>query len=239
MTNSNPAPSGPFSSRGFIAAAIVIGVIVLAGVIVAVTALTAPKGEPSGVASAPDSTPAPSGTESVCGLKGYEEVSTLTEAPDNKWELVGTMAAPALGSAAGPGLDDDGLRYCYARTAEGALYAAVGYIAASTDISNQPRLYELFAEGAVRDALEKSNHAGPLSDDRMQVAGFRVINYTPDEATVEVAWRVTTAGSRLVAFPMVLRWESGDWKLYFSEGGSGFAFRAIQSLGGFIPWAGV
>ena len=42
MSDDSTQPDNPFASRGFIAAAIVIGVILLAGVIVLVTSLTAP-----------------------------------------------------------------------------------------------------------------------------------------------------------------------------------------------------
>lgn len=236
MTTSNPTPSGPFSSRGFVAAAIVIGVIVLAGVIVAVTALTAPKGEPPAVASAPSSAPAPSGDESICGLKGHEEVSSLTDAPDVEWELVGTVAAPTDPGGAGPGvIEDNDFRYCYAHTAEGALFAAVGWFAATSDVRNGPRIPELLAAEVRDDARLQLTQS---TTDRAQVAGFKVISYTTDEAVIDIAYAITTAQGQLVNVPAVLRWEDGDWKVFLDEDTLERA-GPLRSLGGYIPWAGV
>lgn len=238
MPNDNTQPSSPFTSRGFIAAAIIIGVIVLAAVIVVVTSLTTPK--PAAQPTATPSGPVADGSDkSICGLPGFETESSLTTAPSTKWELVGTIAAPADPKAVGPGANNGGLRSCYAHTAAGALFAAVSYIAVGSDARNVPRLYELLADGHVRDQLQATPSSGDPSSDRLQVAGFKVNSYTASEATIDVAWQVTSAGSALVSFPTVLRWEHGDWKVVIDQNGPPFAPSPLTSLGGYIPWAGV
>ncbi|WP_394768316.1 hypothetical protein [Lacisediminihabitans sp.] len=239
MSDDSTQPSSPFASRGFIAAAIVIGVILLAGVIVLVTALTAPHDPVAKPTSSPSSPVASGDDKSVCGLQGFETESSLTAAPATKWELVGTVAAPTDPSGAGPGRDDAGLRTCYAHTAEGALFAAVGYLAVGSDARNVPRLYELLADGPVRDELQATPSPGDASSDRLQVAGFKINAYSASEATVDVAWQVTSSGSQLVSFPTVLRWEHGDWKVVIDKNGPPFAPSPLTSLGGYTPWAGV
>lgn len=237
MSDDNTQPSNPFTRRGFIAAAIVIGVVILAAVIVLVTSFTAPKpvAQPTSTPSGPV---ASSSDKSICGLPGFETKSSLTTAPSATWELVGTIAAPT-DPKVGPGIVNNGLRSCYAHTAAGALFAAVGYIAVGSDARNVPRLYELLADGPVRDQLKATPSPGDPSSDRLQVAGFKVDAYTTSEATIDVAWQVTSAGSALVSFPTVLRWEHGDWKVVIDQIGPPYAPSPLTSLGGYIPWAGV
>lgn len=242
MSDDNTQPESPFARRGFIAAAIVVGVIVLAGVIVLVTSLTSPKGDPV-VQPTNTGGPVASGDDkSICGLDGFEEESTLTQAPDVEWELVGTVAVPEASSGAGPGdVRSDGLRTCFAHTAEGALFATVNYFAMSSDARTLPLLVDLIEPGAGRDAAEAAAEGGgEPSNSRLQVAGFKVNSYTADEATIDVAWTVTSAGSQLVSLPMVLHWVDGDWKVVLTDDGQlPFGSAPLESLGGYIPWAGV
>lgn len=238
MSDDSTQPGNPFTSRGFLAAAIVIGVILLAGVIVLVTSLTAPHDPVVQPTSSPSGPVASGDDKSVCGLAGFETESSLKAAPDTKWDLVGTVATPT-DPKVGPGRDDAGLRTCYAHTAEGALFAAVGYLAVGSDARNVPRLYELLADGPVRDELQATPRPGEASSDRLQVAGFKINAYSASEATVDVAWQVTSSGSQLVSFPTVLRWEHGDWKVVIDKNGPPFAPSPLISLGGYTPWAGV
>lgn len=236
--------TSPFRKKGFIAAATVVGIIILAGIIVLVTTLFSGQNEtpPSSTPTATTgSTPSaePNADPSVCGLEGFETESSLESAPDAQWEIVGTVAAPVDEEGAGPGRIEDGIRSCYAHTAEGALFAAVGYIAVSSDSRNVPRIYELLASGPVRDRLQETPEQGEPSATRLQVAGFKVNSYTSSEATIDVAWKVTSEGGGLVSFPTVLKWEDGDWKIVIGENGPPFAPSTLENLGGYIPWAGV
>ncbi|MFL2002061.1 hypothetical protein [Microbacterium sp. A1-JK] len=241
---SNAESGGPFRRRGFIIAAIVVGAILLLGVIAIVASLLTNRDDDEpGPTSAPttsSSTDPADADLSICGLEDFEETSSLDGPPSNEWELVGTIAAPVDTRGAGPGvIDANGFRSCYARTAEGALFAAVGYVAVGSDARNVPRLYELLAAGPVRDELEASPAPGDASATRLQVAGFKINSYTADEATVDVAWQVTSEGSALVSLPTVLTWEDGDWKVVIGENGPPFAPSPLENLGGYTPWAGV
>lgn len=233
----------PFRSRGFIVAAIVVGAIVLAAIVALVTSLLGGGDNNADPTTAPTtSTSADPGSAdpSVCGLEGFEETSSLTTAPENEWELVGTVAAPADANGAGPGTIDDAFRSCYAHTAEGALFAAVNYVALASDSRNVPRLPELVEPGPGRDAALAAGGNGGSSSTRVQVAGFKINSYSANEAVVDIAWNVTSSGSALVSMPVVLHWVDGDWKIVLDDNGQPpFAASPLENLGGYIPWAGV
>lgn len=238
MSDDNTQPANPFTSRGFIAAAIVVGVILLAGVIVLVSALTAPKDDPVPTPTASSGPVASGDDRSTCGLEGFETESSLTAAPETDWELVGTVAAPTDEDGAGPGvIESDGFRSCYAHTAEGALYAAVNFVALGTDGTLRDRLTDLVAEGPGKDAIANSEGTGDPSNSRAQVAGFKVSTYTDEAATIDLALNYNTG--QLVSVPLKLIWEGGDWKLVLTdEGELPLSPSELQSLGGYIPWAG-
>lgn len=230
----------PFRSRGFIVAAIVVGAIVLAAIVVLVTSLL------GGGDNNADPTPAPttstsadpgSADPSVCGLEGFEETSSLTTAPENEWELVGTMAAP-VDDRSGPGdVAAGGFRSCFAHTAEGALFAAVNFVATGTDATLGLRLVELVAPGPGRDALEAQSSGGSASNLRAQVAGFKVSAYSADAATIDLA--LNYSAGELVSVPLKLVWVEGDWKVEMTDAGElPLAPAQIQNLGGYTPWSG-
>jgi hypothetical protein len=242
VSDDSTQPNKPFASRGFIAAAIVIGVIVLAGVVVLVTSLTAPHDPVAQPTSTPSGPVALGNDNSVCGLPGFETESSLTTAPDTKWELVGTVASP-IDPKVGPGkIDSDGIRTCFAHTAEGALFATVNYVGLSSDARTRPLIVDLIEPGLGRDAVKTAASAGggESPNSRLQVAGFKVNSYTAHEAVIDVAWTVTSSGGQLVSFPMVLHWVGSDWKVVLTDDGSfPFTLAPLSSLGGYIPWAGV
>lgn len=230
----------PFRSRGFVVAAIVVGAIVLAAIVVLVTSLA------RGGDNNADPTPAPTTSTSanpsaadpsVCGLEGFEEKSSLTAAPTNKWELVGTMAAP-IDDRSGPGdVDSAGFRSCFAHTAEGALFAAVNFVATGTDATLGPRLVELVAPGPGRDVLEGQSSGGSTSNLRAQVAGYKIAPYSADATTVDLA--LNYSGGQLVSVPLKLVWAEGDWKVEMTAAGElPLSPAQIQNLGGYTPWSG-
>jgi len=240
VSDDNTSPSNPFTSRGFIAAAVVVGVIILAAVIVLVTSLSAPR-DPIAQPTSTPSGPVPSADDrSICGLEGFETESSLTAAPETKWELVGTVAAPS-DPTVGPGtVEPDGFRSCFAHTAQGALYFAVNYLALGTDGTLRERLPELVETGAGRDALiEATNNSSGTesSGQRAQVAGFKIGAYDADSATIDLA--LNYSDGRLISAPLKLTWEDGDWKMVLSDAGQlPLAPGPLESLGGYIPWAG-
>lgn len=239
IANSN----SPFRHRGFLIASAVLVVIALLAVIALVSGLFGGGGDDVAPTTAPTSATSEPAAEadsdpSVCGLEGYETTSSLTAAPDNKWELVGTIAVPAS-EGVGPGvIEDDGFRYCYSHTAEGALFAAANAGALGSDATYRARMYELAAPGPGREAAMQQSTSAQSSSARIQYAGFAVLAYDGDSATIDLAINRSSDG-QLLSFPIKLEWAEGDWKLVVTnEGQQPLAPSPIESLGGYIPWSG-
>ena len=243
IANSN----SPFRRPGFLIAAAVLVVIALLAVIAVVSGLfagndgNASSPTPGPSAAAPDV--APAADPSVCGLAGYETTSSLVTAPKNEWELVGTVAAPTDPDV-GPGvLEENNFRYCYAHTAEGALFAVANYQALASDSRNFAERSKLFVPGpgldaAMADAASRADDPAPST--RLQIAGFKVNSYNGNEATIDLALSITTSGGSLVSFPTVVQWTDGDWKIVLADDGKlPITPAPLTSLGGYIPWAGV
>jgi hypothetical protein len=237
----NTAPKNPFSRPGFIAAAIIVGIILLAAIIVLVTSLTRDTGDnttqPTDGPSTSSTPTADASDESVCGLDGFENTNTLTQAPENDWELVGTVAAPTEPDGAGPADVIDGLRTCYAHTAEGALFFAVNFAAMGTDASLRDQLPQLVAPGPGRDALIAAGSESSGSTLRAQVAGYKIGSYSAKNATVDLA--VNYSSGELVSLPLKLVWAEGDWKIQMTDAGVlPLSPAPIANLGGYTPWSG-
>lgn len=238
----------PFYRRPlWIVVAIFIAVVLVGGGIAAVTgAFNGKKTVAIPTTSAtPTTSPLPSGAASVCGLKGYETKNNLTGAPTATWKIVGSMATPQDPKGAGPGVTngDGTFSTCFAHTATGALFASVNYLAATSDARNVSRLADLFADGQFKDELEATPPPASDSGDatRAQVSGFKIDNYSANEATVDVALTYTsgTNDGQLLSLPVVVKWEHGDWKVLISPNGAPVAPSSLSSLGGYIPFSGV
>ena len=234
----------PFTGRGFILGAILIGSLTAVALVLTITS------PHSGSAESVTASPAPvvtatatadPATASVCGLPGYDTTNTLTATPETKWDIVGTMAAPSS-KTVGPGTTGtDGVRSCYAHTAAGAMFAVVNFTAMSTDNRLAAHLPDLLVPGPGRDAVIAAG-SGSVGQSavRIQVAGYNVTAYTADTATVDLAVAVTSSGGQLVSFPVPVQWVDGDWKVVLADNGQPvFAASPLQSLGGYTPWSGV
>lgn len=239
MSADEPTSPTPRSRRTLVAAAVVIAVIVALGIFLLVSNLLTPP--PPERPTDPSTPPTQSSADaSVCGLEGFEMTSSLEQAPDVKWELVGTFAAPT-DPAVGPGVvEDDGFRFCFAHTEQGALFAAVSFLATGTDSTLSSRMISLIADGPGRDVLEQALNESPdagLSNYRAQVAGFRIGQYDGKSATIDLALNYNDG--RLISVPLKLLWERGDWKVVFDSNGElPLSPAQLQNLGGYIPWSG-
>ena len=244
MSGTNESPS-PFRTRGFVASAVVVGLLAVLGGGVAVSNVlgrpnpttppaTVAVSTPPGATTATTAAPEPS----ICGLTAYAATGTLTKAPQATWTLVGTTAAPK--NAAGPGLiEDDGYRHCYAHTPEGAVLASANFVAMGSVRTIQQKVAQSsIVPGPGRDKLLAepipSTSGGGV---RIQVTGFRVLNYTGTTATVDVAMR--TSNGALAGQVFDLQWDGGDWKVRLTANGDMLSqLVQLRDLGGYIPWAG-
>jgi hypothetical protein len=235
--------SNPFTKPGFIIAAALVVALVAAGIVI----FLLPKGQndaqpaPPAVEPSSTTTASPSASagadSSVCGLPASSETS-LGAAPETKWELVGTMAAPT-DPKIGPGKTDaQGIRSCFAHSPTGALYAAANLWALGSDPSKERALAEqLAAKGPGREAGMKAPQTqAPSSAVKVQIAGFNV-SYTADQAVVDLAFKADTGA--LASVRTTLLWQDGDWKGVVADSGAPLDEpRQVRDLSGFIPWSG-
>ena len=234
--------SNPFTKPGFIIAAALVVALLAAGIVI----FLLPKGQSDaqpapptpGTGSTPAASPSASAAgSSVCGLPTSTETS-LGAAPETKWELVGTMAAP-LDPQIGPGKTDaQGIRSCFAHTPKGALYAAVNLWALGSDPSKERAIAEqLAAKGPGREAGMKAPQTqAPASAVKIQIAGFNV-SYTANQAVVDLAFKADNGA--LASVRTTLLWQDGDWKGVVADNGAPLEEpRQVRDLSGFIPWSG-
>ncbi len=222
-------------SVGFLAAVVVVALIVLAGLVVAVSRLT----DDGSSADSKSPTPSTSAASSVCGLPDGDQ-QVPTEAPSATWELTGTFATPRS-KELGPGRTESGVPVCFAHSPSGAIVAAVSYLGATTD--TDIRTEDLVRKRVLLDAAGKKLLADddPADTDPVafQLAGFRVSDASPDRLTVDLAVRTSEGPSagQLYALTFTLTWSSGDWKLVVPATGQP-PTSALSSLNGFVEWSG-
>lgn len=225
----------------FIAAAALIGLILVAGIFVVISRLIGGGDDDTDGGARPDPSPSASstsGSSSACGLPD-DTSSTLTDAPDATWKIVGTTAVPS-NKVTGPESFESGIPRCFSRSPAGALFAATWL----TALLNEPQyatpelVRARFVPGPDVDAM-LADDSGEVTKIPAQIAGFRVEDYSPDRATVSVVTRLSDGpdAGQLLQIVMTMVWVDGDW--LWSVGPAGPQGNAVPSLSGFIPWSGV
>ena len=226
----------------FLVSAVLVALLVALGLVLWLW----PDGEEQSQAvPAPVATAEPtSDEESVCGL-GATGGTTLTEPPEDvEWEAIGAIYAPTSDKH-GPGTIDPttGVRSCYSHTSEGALLAATNILVSGNDpqlLVDTIRAQGLDGPGkdiAIGQVQQRVNE-GDTTTVPLEVAGFRVLSYTGDRATIEVVVAVDDGAEEMYLTTGVdLMWSDGDWRVSFQENGDpGPVSGEVSDLSGYIPW---
>lgn len=244
---------------GFLASAVVVGLIVVLGIFLSIRALTSdgPDDQPSPTAASPtppessaptsepepdpSSVPAPAVASSVCGLAPESADSDLIAPPDAEWTYLGAIAYPSS-ETFGPGeIAPEGYPYCYARSPEGAVLAAAAYLAASGEATVfGPYLEYVLTEGpAKEEALAAAAAAEDLpTDTSVGVSGVRLLAYDGTSARIDLAITADQGGIRLYSsIVLALVWADGDWKVDTETVGGGFRYTQIADLVGYMLWS--
>lgn len=251
MTLDGEEQQSPFTRPGFIAATIVLAVIVVLGVVIAIAnSNRLDLSDAAGPTTARGGNSSPSDTEtatapaiggaSVCGLAGEKLTGSLTSAPPAEWLFQDTTAYP-ISTTFGPGATSpDGVRSCFQHSPEGAVFAAANAVVQGSDPSRIGSWLDYFvAAGPHRDEVLEP---GPSSDDavqgvRVEVAGFRLLAYDGQSARVDVAVRGATGGQTVnLSMVYALVWEDGDWKLRVTDPSIPIDVANIPDLVGYIAW---
>ena len=168
-----------------------------------------------------------------------------TTAPPVTWELFNGAALPASAED-GPAVLEGPIARCYSHTPTGALIAAVQInIRSLVDPAgglSVVREQMVPGEGreALAEALRKRGAPGEVSGTPVgfcQVAGYRFVTYTPDEAVVALA---ADCGDVFQVTELRVQWRDGDWhQVREPDGSSSPTVASAQDLRGFAVWRGV
>jgi hypothetical protein len=131
------------------------------------------------------------------------------------------------------------VRSCYARSPVGVLYAAAGFLAATSDPQLRPRaVKELTARGQGRERAVKLARQGGAGagGSSLQIAGYSFLNYDRTAAVVDLAMKID---GKAIHLPVSTRWQGGDWRIVLPPSGDLYAaIQALPDLTGYTPWAG-
>ena len=237
----------PFTRRGFVAATVVVALIVVLGLVIVIVNMTRDDPDPAPTSStstepttaAPTSEPPEAvGGASVCGLPGEVLEGTLTTAPAAEWEYQGTTAYPTS-SEFGPGdTSAGGVRFCFERSPEGALFAAANSLVQGSDPSiAEEWLQYIVAEGPFRDQLLADVGSGTTGEGtRLAIVGFRVLAYDGETARIDLAVRGTSQGQTITLSGVYeLVWQEGDWKIS-ADVAQPLNMATIPDTAGYIAW---
>lgn len=215
----------------------VVGVIVALGLVWTVVGLVGGGQRPAPAVATPSAdadTPDPS----VCGLTDVVLSGTVDQAPRARWSLVGTIAAPTVDGQGPARVDEDGFRSCFAHTPTGAVVAAANLAAMGSYPPVRRRFSrEAIAPGPGRDVnLTQPAPQGASDGVRLQLAGFRLLRYTGDQADLDLALRTETG--QMFGAIVFLAWAEGDWKARLADDGSDLtSISPITDLSSYLAWS--
>ena len=238
----------PLASPWFIGSSVVVGLIALAGIIVATTAGgDDPAAGPT--PSAPTASASPTekvgdADASVCGLAGVETTGRVTTAPETtSWDYQDILAYP-VSSTAGPGkIAPEGYRFCFQHTPKGAVFAAAN--AAITGFTMDSTLMDgwreyTFADGAYRadllatdNGVQANKEAGEI---RAEISGFKLLAYDGSTARVDIAFTGSSGANTVTGSGVYeLIWSDGDWKIN-TDVREPVRVSQIPSTAGYVAW---
>lgn len=234
----------PWSRPSWIAAVGFLTMIVIAGLLVIVLA---PRHSDGTAAIWPRVTAQPSrapranpGTS--CNLPAPNMTageSTQVSPAGARWLYEGASAYP-VSTLYGPGRTArEGYRYCYQHSAGGALYMAANTIALPlpSDRSNAAYAKYVIATGPYHDQQLNAGSANvPDPSLRMQITGFRILEYDKTTATVDLAVHATTIDESLqLSLVFDLVWQRGDWR-YSTRVPQPVSVTRASGLVGYTTW---
>lgn len=194
--------------------------------------------------AAPPAAPAPT---SVCAPADPVQVPpelVIGSTYDTNWTAVGYLAAPS--SVTGGPAITDGIRQCFTRTPEGALYSAASFAAQMVGAATNTERLALadarashagsYAQYSAGLAADTTQNAQPL----LRFAGYRWVSYTPDAASMEIRFTVLSGDQvgKPVTTVFSLTWEGNDWRLIVPGIGDD-VHPADAALRTFTPWGGI
>jgi hypothetical protein len=263
--NEDQSPFG----RGFIAACIVIGAVLLCGAVLIISNLTsdpsdasaststtqaAGPSEPAATSTTPDP-PATPGAEpataltsgqptvsaNTCGLPdGDQAIPTKPPSVDG-WDVSRRVVVPRATTYGPAKTDPDGFRRCFAHSPTGAVFAAYNAVAALADQRQAiPTVQKLMLPGPNTQALIRELRKDEPSTDS---TATQLAGYRVLDANEDRAtvMLAVPVESAYMSITLTLIWHDKDWRLQPPPPGEpvGAPFSQHRDLNDFVAWSGV
>ncbi len=201
--NGGPSPA-------WIGSAVLLGLVAIALVIVLIHAAVSPKPATPAAASPPGATPgaAPSagvatapggapasatsgqeGRPAGCSTTGSDQTIPTSPPTGVTWSLISGFAVPSS-SADGPKLHGPGgVGYCYSHTPLGALLAAsnLGHGTGTPQEIQASSLDHSLVNNQYASQIAGTPATGENPTSGVQLAGFRILSYSPVQASITLA----------------------------------------------------
>lgn len=204
----------------------------------ATTALPAPP--ENGTSTQPSPEDRPEG----CTTTGTDQTVPVDTPSNVTWNLVKGTAVPES-TTDGPTLRSPaGVGYCYSRTPVGVVLAVsnLGRAAGNAQELQDDQLKYSTVPGPLADeiAATPAIDSDPAATAGVQYAGFRVISYTADSASVALAFTSAPKPGTYFVVTAAMEWSRGDWRVVVQPGPTILVTAtATTSLADFVPWSGV
>jgi len=251
-------------SPAWIGSAVLLGLVAVALVIVLINAATSPKpatpaaasppgatpgaGPSAGVATAPGGAPAPTnagqeGRPAGCATTGSDQTIPTSPPTGVTWSLASGVAVPSS-AADGPKLRaPGGVGYCYSRTPLGAVLAASNLGMGTgplQDILKSSLEHSAVPNEYAQAATDPTSGGGGAPPGDIQLAGFRIITYSPEQASIALSYRVAGNTDSYSQLTFAMQWYEGDWRDVPQPGPSSAVTNGtVPTLAGSVPWSGV
>ncbi len=251
-------------SPAWIGSAVLLGLVAVALVIVLINAATSPKpatpaaasppgatpgaGPSAGVATAPGGAPAPTnagqeGRPAGCSTTGSDQTIPTSPPTGVTWSLASGVAVPSS-AADGPKLRaPGGVGYCYSRTPLGAVLAASNLGMGTgplQDILKSSLEHSAVPNEYAQAATDPTSGGGGAPPGDIQLAGFRIITYSLEQASIALSYRVAGNTDSYSQLTFAMQWYEGDWRDVPQPGPSSAVTNGtVPTLAGSVPWAGV
>lgn len=230
-----PPEGGGRGRTSLLLAGVFLGLVVLAGLVVALF------GGGHTQTSPPPASPRPG---AIAPPDAQDQTVPTSPPASVRWDLYERVALP-YSATAGPGTIDGSVTRGYAHTPTGALIAAaqIPYrMLLSAGSSWHQVVEQQVVPGPGRDRfiqLRSQITTDGTPDPRLgQIAGFRFITYTPEITVIQFATKFSSG--ELQVTTATVQWSDGDWKQVLQPDGSESpTVQAIPDLTGMVAWSGV
>lgn len=243
----------PFLSPWFIAAAVFLVVVLALGAWVVggrvLSSGRAGGGSPVSSAASPSAAVSAAGTgvasagsdpaASACGLAAGDQQIPVKAPAGHTYTVAPGVDIPVV-DGVGPDMRS-GISRCFAHSPTGAVLASANWMKWFSSEHRLPDVITaLMAEGEDRDRLARQvddSWDGSTSSP-LKIDGFKVDVRGPDEVVVTLAVGTGRSGEGLVSWPVLLRWEKGDWKVV-APASNAWGQEPVASVvqGGFTQWS--